>query len=228
MDVTGPMNVGQLIDVPPGNFTEEDMTDSTAWLAVTLHMPSVELGAAKLAQLDKGETVKLKTLEYMVGTAASIYYGTPTARRFTLLRCAESFGLGKRGLTVLVEGRELVAACLAEEFVEHPETYPSLKLSLRGLPDASPANISFEELAMGYLNDSLTQHPLTFAEDCALRAVVWRFVMAQTNWTSEEVKLLNGKTVSLDPSTEMDLQKERWAWFREIAHGKDGAAQTKP
>jgi len=226
MDSLAQGNAGTLIDVPPGNYTVGDMADSTAWLAVAMHIPSVELGAVKLAQLGRDDTSNLSKAEFMLGAAAAVYYGTPAARRFSVLRSVESFSIASRATSDLLSGRELMGAFLAAEFFMHPEKYPSLKLTFKDLPEELPRNVGPEEyLIQNGIDSALVANKPSFAEDCALRAAVWGFVMTQGDWTSGEIKLPGGQIVDVSTVRDRDLRKARWGWIRKTAEAK---ANEKP
>ncbi len=108
--------------------------------------------------------------------------------------------------------RKSVGIGFAAEFFSHPQAYPTLKL-----PEEPPAD-GAESKMIWSLQEQIRFHPLTFAEDRALRESIRAFAAANASEpkirATGKVTLPNGLFLSLDPEADTPLSRERDAWIK--------------
>ncbi len=206
---------------PAGNYVLGDVTYYAVWSCLVKQLPLVDYGAVKIAELDNQEEKYVADHREFCGTAAGLYYATPNSRYLTLAECVQAFDPDRRS-SKSWEGRRQFGAFLLVTLLSHPETYPSLKTDITGLPDERPQGTGTEEyLCTNYFKNKLIASKLTFAEDCALRQAIWEFFMANTDWSDSRIKLPNGLALESDSTKEPQATKDRWTWYVQ-------ATQVKP
>ncbi len=233
MDTLGAIDAKAAAYLPAGNFTQGDWVDNEIWNAVSQHLPLVQYGELKLAELERGDEENLGHFQELIGSAAAMYYGTPSARYLELRRTAEFYqpkASQFHGISLApIAGEQYLVAFVAGEMVSHPERYPSLKLAITSLPAALPAHMSPEQYILdNFVSKSLQARKLTFAEDCALRQAVWEFMMGNTDWTADQIKLPGGKVRSFDEKAEQQAAQERWNGFRQMTGAKPAGSPIPP
>jgi hypothetical protein len=230
IDSTGPLDNSTGLMIPPGSYTDNEFTQWSIWNAIGRNCPMVELGEKGVALLDKSDEHYVDLHRQFLGTAAAMYYVTPSSRYVVTVGCQNAWDPTRR-TNAAWNGRRYFTAFLVGEFLAHPEKYPGLKLDIPELAEERPTETTPEQnLFTSYISNALMAHKFTLAEDCALRQAIWEFALANTDWTADHINLPQGGIIALDPAKESEAAKARWAAYRELARAKAAAAvpATKP
>jgi hypothetical protein len=189
-------------------FTKGELNDLFIWqnLSTAFSWTTIPL-RSQMNMTEDAKQLFSRYLEFRANVGGD-YYTLPRARRWAIwLQCAAY--LNEYAKMQGVMSRKAVAAMVIAEIVGHRERYPSIQIP-GGMPEDG-----IEAAIADQLRHWLEKHPLTLAEDRALRDAVKAFAAANTDSVrvSGIVKLPNGLTADLDPEKDKDLSPKRDAWL---------------
>jgi hypothetical protein len=191
-------------------FTKGELNDLLVWEIMGTSQSWTMVPVRSQMNMDQPAQQLLSRYLDFRGNVAGLYYGNPRARRWCIWLDMAAWN-GEYEKMPTVNSRKAIGAMMMQEFLLHRQKYPSIEMPQSLSPDGAEDNLA------AHLRQWVQEHPLTLAEDQALRDAVKTFAAANALnvRTSGSVKLPSGLQVALDPEKDKSNAAERGRWVSE-------------
>jgi hypothetical protein len=194
-------------------YLKGDMVCGSIWGNLTMGNIWSGMSLQKLAKMDDREKLRMNRYMSFRSNLAALYYGTPSARRYSMHIFFAAFFYDRWGKGPVTGTRRAVCAMIMCEILKDPTRYPSLKL-----PGKLKADKAEEKLGQHYKFAIKRKATWTIAEDRRLREAIKSFATtagADKNVRqTEKVTLPNKLVFAIDVKVDEAIRAKRDAWIK--------------
>jgi hypothetical protein len=192
-------------------YLKGDMACGSIWGNLTMGNIWSGMSLQTLAKMDDREKLRMNRYMSFRSNLAALYYGTPSARRYSMHIFFAAFFYDRWGKGPVTGTRRAVCAMILCEILKDPTRYPSLKLP--GKLDAKNAE---ESLGKHYKFAIKRNATWTIAEDRRLREAIKSFAdTADKNVRkTEKITLPNKLVFAIDVKVDETIRAKRDAWIK--------------